>query len=105
METQGAHAQTLGVIKVGLLNGLRRGPGGEDKPIVLLGKGRLVGFAAPFGQPSMLSLVTITPTRVCEVDVQAIREIAMHHPPFQQALYKSITDFMGCMGDWSHLLR
>ncbi|MDO8887224.1 MAG: Crp/Fnr family transcriptional regulator [Hydrogenophaga sp.] len=105
LETQGAHAQTLGVIKVGLLNGLRRGPGGEDKPIVLLGKGRLVGFAAPFGQPSMLSLVTITPTRVCEVDVQAIREIAMHHPPFQQALYKTIADFLGCMGDWSHLLR
>lgn len=105
LETQGAQTQTLGVIKVGLLKGLRRGPGGVDKPIVLLGKGRLVGFTAPFGQPATLSLVTTTPTRMCEVDVQAVREIAMLHPPFQQAIYKTIAEFMGCMGDWSHLLR
>lgn len=105
LETQGARAQTLGVVKVGLLKGIRKGPGGLDKPIVLLGKGRLVGFTQPFGQASTLSLVTITPTRVCEVDVKAVREIAMLHPPFQQALYKSIAEFMGCMGDWSHLLR
>lgn len=105
LETQGARMQTMGVIKVGLLKGLRRGPGDMGKPIVLLGKGRLVGFSQPFGQSAILSLVTITPTRVCEVDVQAVRDIAMQHPPFQNAIYKTIGDFIGCMADWSHLLR
>jgi CRP-like cAMP-binding protein len=105
LETQGARSQTLGVVKVGLLKGLRRGPGELDKPIVLMGKGRLIGFTQPFGQPATLSLVTITPTRVCEVEIQAIGDIAMLHAPFQQALYKTIADFIGCIADWSNLLR
>lgn len=105
LENQGARSRTLGVVKVGLLKGLRRGPSGLDKPIVLMGKGRLIGFTQPFGQPATLSLVTITPTRVCEVDIQAIGDIAMLHAPFQQALYKTIADFIGCIADWSNLLR
>lgn len=105
LESQGDRTQKMGVVKVGLLKGMRRGPGEMDKPIVLLGKGRLVGFSQPFAQSAILSLVTITPTRVCEVDVQALRNIAMQHPPFQNAIYKTIGDFIGCMADWSHLLR
>lgn len=105
LETQGARTRTLGVIKVGLLKGLRRGPGELDKPIMLMGKGRLIGFTQPFGQSATLSLVTITPTRVCEVDIQTIRDLAMLHPPFLQALYKTIADFIGCIADWSNLLR
>lgn len=105
LEAQGARTQTLGVVKVGLLKGLRRGPGEVDKPIVLMGKGRLVGYSQPFGQSAILSLVAITPTRVCEVDVQVVRDVAMQHPLFQQAIYKTIGDFIGCVADWSHLLR
>lgn len=105
LEIQGGRTQKFGVVKVGLLKGLRRGRVGVEKPIVLLGKGRLVGFPQTFGQPATMSLVAITPTRVCEVDVEAVRGIAMLHPPFQQAIYKTISDFMGCMSDWAHLLR
>jgi CRP-like cAMP-binding protein len=105
VETQGVHGQTLGVVKVGLLKGLRRCPGDDGKTILLMGKGRLVGFTQPFGQSALLSLVTITPTRVCEVDVQAVRDIAMPSAPFQQAIYRTIADFLGCMADWSRLLR
>jgi len=105
LENQDARIQTLGVVKIGLLKGLRRGPGKVEKPIVLMGKGRLIGFTQPFEQPATMSLITITPTRVCEAEVQAIRDIAMHHAPFQQAIYKTIADFIGCIADWSHLLR
>lgn len=105
LEVQGARSEALGVVKVGLLKGLRKGSGGTAKPIVLLGKGRLVGFTQPFGQAATLSLVTITPTRVCEVDLHAVRDVAMQHPAFQHALYKTIAAFIGCMADWSHLLR
>lgn len=105
VETQGCHAQTFGVVKVGLLKGLRRSPGDDGKAIVLLGKGRPIGFTQPFGQSALLSLEAITPMRVCEIDVQTVRNIAMHQPLFQQAIYKTIADFLGCMADWSRLLR
>jgi len=105
VEGQGAHGQKLGVVKVGLLKGLRKRPGDDAKTIVLMGKGRLLGFTQPFGQAALLSLVAITPTRVCEVDVQAVRALATPYPLFQQALYKTIADFFGSMADWSRLLR
>ncbi len=105
VEAQGVHAQTVGVVKVGLLKGLRSRPGDDGKTILLMGKGRLVGFTQPFGQPAVLSLVTITPTRICEVDVQAVRDIAMPSAHFQQATYRTIAEFLACMADWSRLLR
>lgn len=105
VEIQGGHTHTLSAVKVGLLKGLRRCPEDEGKAIMLMGKGRLVGFTQPFGQSALLSLVAITPTRICEVNAQAVREIAMRYPPFQQALYENIADFLGCMADWSRLLR
>lgn len=105
VEVQGGHTHTLGVVKVGLLKGLRRRPGDEGKAIMLVGKGRLVGFTQPFGQSALLSLVAITPTRICEVNAQAVRELAMNYRPFQQAIYENVADFLGCMADWSRLLR
>jgi CRP/FNR family transcriptional regulator len=105
LETQGTRTQKFGVIKVGLVKVLRNGPDGVDKPIMLTGKGRLVGFTQPFGQAAAFSMVPITPTRVCEVDVQAVIDIAMRHPPFQYAIYSAVADFIGHVGDWSHLLR
>lgn len=104
-EIQGSHGQTLAVVKVGLLKGLRRRPGDNAKTILLIGKGRLVGFTQPFEQPALLSLAAITPTRVCEVDMQAVRDLLMPHAHFQQALYKAVSDFFGNMADWSRLLR
>ena len=105
LETQDARGQTLGVVKVGLVKGMRRGVADKDKTIILMGKGRLIGFSQPFGQSALLNLVTISPTRVCEVDMEAAREIAMPYPPFQEAILRTIHDFLGSMADWSQLLR
>lgn len=105
VEIQGTHGQRVGVVKLGLLKGLRKCPGGTDKSILLMGKGRLVGFTNPFGQSAVLSLVALTPVRVCEVNAHVVQAIAMQQPVFQQAIYRSIADFLDCMADWSRLLR
>jgi len=105
LEAEGSLGQTLGVIKVGLLRGVRGHPGEDGKSVLLMGKGRLVGFTLPFGQAALLSLVAITPTRVCEVDIRVVRDLAMPHEPFQQAIYRAIAGFVGTMADWSRLLR
>lgn len=105
LERQGTTAPTLAVVKVGILQGVRQGPGGERKPIFLMGKGRLVGFTQPFGQAALYDLEAVTSTRICEVDIEAVRTLALRHEPFQQGLYQHIADFLGAMADWSHLLR
>lgn len=105
VERQGTGGQTLSVVKVGVLKGVRHGPLGESKPIFLMGKGRLVGFTQPFGQPSLYDLQAVTKTRLCEVDVQVVRHLAMRHEPFQYGLYERISELLGAMADWSHLQR
>jgi CRP/FNR family transcriptional regulator len=106
VEAQGSDGHALSVVKVGLLKGIRTIPGGDDgKSIMLMGKGRLVGFTQPFGQSAMLSMVAITPTRLCQVNVQDVKDIAMPNASFQQAIYRTSAAFLSCMADWSRLLR
>lgn len=105
VELQGRQGSRLGVVKVGLLKGVRLGAGDDGKAIVLLGKGRLIGATNPFGQPAPLTLVAITPMRICEVDVQAVKDIAMPQPLFTQAIYRAIAAFLGSIADWSRVLR
>lgn len=105
VENQGCHGKTFGVVKVGLLKGVRKNPRDDGKTIALLGKGRLIGSTQPFSQSALLSLVAITPMRICEVDVRAVKDIAMQQPLFQQAIYRTIAAYIGSMADWSRLLR
>ena len=105
VERQGSCDQKVAVVKVGILKGIRHGPIGDKKPIFLIGKGRVVGFTQPFGQPSLYDLEVVTKTRLCEIDFQVVRHLAMHQEPFQLGLYERIAEFLGSMADWSHLLR
>lgn len=105
IEVQGLQRATVGVVKVGLVKCVRRSAGSDGHAIALLGKGRLIGFTQPFAQPALLSLGAITPMRLCEVDTQAIRSIAMQNPLFEQATYRTIAAFVGSVADWSGLMR
>ncbi len=105
VELQGRHGATFGVVKVGLLKGVRKSLDNDGKVIALLGKGRLIGFTQPFAHPALLSLSAMTPVRICEVDVQAVKHIAMDQPIFRLATYRTIAAFIGCVADWSALLR
>lgn len=105
VELQGCNGDAFGVVKVGLLKAVRHGAGSGDRAIALLGKGRLIGVTLPFAQSALLSLVAITPMRICEVDVQAVRRIALQQPLFQQAIYRTVAAFVGSVADWSRLVR
>lgn len=105
LEHQGRHGARLGVVKLGLLKAERKSLGHDGKVIALLGKGRLIGFTQPFAQPALLSLSAMTPVRICEVDLQAVKSMAMDQSIFRLATYRAIAAFIGCVADWSALLR
>lgn len=105
LECQGDHGQTVMVIKLGLVKGMRGSSGKDNKAIAILGKGRLLGFNNLFRQVSPLTLTAITPTRVCEVDVSAVYSLAMSHQAFRRDVYKAVGSYFDCVADWSRILR
>lgn len=105
LERQGHQGDTVMVVKVGLVKGMRGASANDAKAIAVLGKGRLLGFNNLFGNSSHLTMAAITPARACEVDVCAVRELAMPHQDFQQAVYRAVGSTFDCIADWSRILR
>ena len=105
LEREGEPSPVIGVVKVGLVKGSRTGPGTGAKAIVLLGRGRLIGFPGVFGHTSQLTQEAITPARVCELDTRQAIELAMPWAPFREALMATVARFVDCVADWSRILR
>lgn len=105
IEEQGLRSLSLKVIKLGLFKGLRRSAGGEKLPICLQGKGQVAGLNNLYRQPSALSLVAITPARVCEIPLRLIDEIAKVERDFRRCLFQAQARYVDNLADWSRVLR
>lgn len=105
VQRQGSVGSSVMVVKVGLFKGLRAAPGQEQKAIAILGKGRLLGFNNLYRQPAPLTLVAMTPARICEADVDAVHGLAMVHQQFRQRVYQAVGSYIDCVADWSRILR
>ncbi len=105
IEEQGTSSTRIGVVKVGLLKGLRSNERCAGKPVVLLGRGRVVGLSGVYRLPAQLSFVAAVPARVCEVDLTVFNEVALFHSTVQQSLLLQVCRRVGCISEWSRILR
>ncbi|HMN94119.1 MAG TPA: Crp/Fnr family transcriptional regulator [Hydrogenophaga sp.] len=105
LEVQGDFWNTLGVIKVGQVKGSRANALNKSKAVVFLGRGRPVGLGSAFGHRSQLTLVAITSVRVCCMDANLVRTLAMPDAEFRKALQDTAGSFVNCLTDWSRVLR
>jgi CRP/FNR family transcriptional regulator len=105
IEQQGTSPTKIGVVKVGLLKGLRSNGRCEGKPVVFLGRGRVVGLSGVYSLPSQLSFVAAVPARVCELDLTLFNEFALSHNTIHQSLLLHVGSRVGCISEWSRILR
>lgn len=105
IEEQGLRSLSLKVIKLGLFKGLRCSAGGERLPVCLQGKGHVAGLNNLYRQPAALTLVAITPARVCELPVRLVDEIATADRDFRRCLFQALARYVDNLADWSRVLR
>lgn len=105
IEEQDLRSLSLKVVKLGLFKGLRRSAGGEQLPVCLQGKGHVAGLNNLYRQPAALTLVAITPARVCEIPVRLVDEIAMSERDFRRSLFQALARYVDNLADWSRVLR
>jgi CRP-like cAMP-binding protein len=105
IEVQGARVTKIGVIKMGLIKGMRANRQNDNKAIVLLGRGRVIGLPGVFHMPSQLGFVAALPSRLCELDLTLLNELAAHHNTIQDSLFIHAGVRMDCIMEWSCTLR
>ncbi|WP_291145763.1 Crp/Fnr family transcriptional regulator [Hydrogenophaga sp.] len=105
IETQGARPDTVRIVKLGLFKGTRLTARGERRAVCLQGKGRIVGLSGLYRQPASLSVVAITPARVCEVPIDVIDDLGATDRNFRRCLYKALARYIDNLADWSRILR
>jgi CRP-like cAMP-binding protein len=105
LEVQGAQTDTVKIIKLGLFKGIRLTSRGDGQPVCLQGKGQLVGLSSLHRQPAPLSIVAITPARVCELPVELVADLGSSDRNFSRGLCLGITRFVNNLADWSRIPR
>lgn len=105
IDEQGLRSLNLKVIKLGLFKGLRRSAAGERQPVCLQGKGQVAGLNNLYRQPAPLSLVAITPARVCEIPVRLVDDLAMVDRDFRRCLFQALGRYVDNLADWSRVRR
>lgn len=105
IESQGAMADNISVIKVGMAVGSRHLGDTKKTPVCLLGPGRLLGFSALFGLHNALGTEATTPLRLCEIPISTLHQMGLIDHRFQQALYQAGGAYFENLADWAHVMR
>jgi len=105
LEVQGAQTDTLKIIKLGLVKGVRLTSRGIGQPVCLQGRGQVVGLSSLHRRPAPLSIIAITSARVCELPVEVAVALGRTESSFSRGLCDAITRFVDNLADWSRILR
>ena len=79
--------------------------GGTERPVVLSGRGAVIGLFRLFDKPLALGIVATVPTTLCEIPIAVIRQLPAWPGPLQtRAAELAFTHFQN-VARWSAALR
>lgn len=96
---------TVHVVKVGLVFGVRRGLDGEIRPVGLWGRGTTFGLSSYYGEPSQLSGIAATAGRSCSIDIAGLLEEVRRNPALGAGMQTTMARAFGNIAAWSEALR
>lgn len=102
---EGKIATRVRVVKVGSLFSYRRGVDGRQRPVGLVGRGGVFGLFGVFSQHSQVSAVAAGDGRVCEIPVEALRQLAARDADFADVLVARTAAESGMLAAWSAGMR
>jgi len=102
---EGEAAVFLRVVKMGTAFGYRRGVDGRSRPIGIVSRGGALGVFALFDMPGQATCVAITPVRVCEIPVAALRHAGACSPTQVAQVTRSVVETFAALSAWSEAMR
>ena len=105
LQAQGAGLEVLLAIKLGTVMLSRRGPDRVERPVALLGRGHLLDHGGLLNQPAASSAQALSPGRVCEIPVAALRGNGLTDGVLLSALLAGMAQTWARLADWGQVVR
>lgn len=105
LQEQGAGTEVLRAVKLGTVMLSRRGPDGVDRPVGLIGRGHLLDHGGLLEQTTVASAQALSPGRLCELPMAALRANSLADPVFLSAVHASMAHSWGRLADWGQVMR
>lgn len=102
---QGELSISLRIVKTGTLLVQRRSREGRQRVIALAGRGQTLGTFALLAQPNLLTCVSATAGRWCELDFATARGQGVLSSRFMSGLALAHMHEFGKLTDWAHVMR
>jgi len=106
LQRQGQEAGVLRVIKSGSVLMCREEPGGVSVPVAIAAPGQVTGASRLVGFPNPLTVIAMSDTRACELEVSSLERLGvMDDPEFRRPLGESVFRTLGVLADWARVTR
>jgi len=103
---EGRTSSHLRFIKLGTAIVHRRGLDGRSRPIGVMRRGCAIGLFGAVDRPNQITGVALTRVRVCELPVEALRELGHHgNLPLTQHLLNALVENFAALASWSEAMR
>ncbi len=98
---QGAHLDSLYVVKLGTLFVHRQDFGLAKRPIAVLPRGTILGASAYAGQVSQVSAEAASPVRVCSLPIRVVQDRALQSERLASSLTTLMTRSVSQLMQWT----
>ena len=105
LATEGEVATTVRVIRIGTAFNYRRGVDGRTRPIGIAVRGSALGLFGVFGQPTQVSAMAAADSRICEIPVRTLGELAARDEGLSRYLASTAVEACGKIAAWSEAMR
>jgi CRP/FNR family transcriptional regulator, cyclic AMP receptor protein len=102
---EGAVSEAVRTVKLGRVFSYRRGLDGRRRPVGMAGRAASFGLFGVFGQKTPVSIVAASTTRVCDIPVASLRDLAERSPILAHYLGLRAAEACSLMAAWSEAMR
>lgn len=102
---EGKVTRVVRILKLGMAFAYRRGLDGRSRPIGMLHRGNALGIFGMFDNPNQASGVALTTVLVCEVPIDALREMSASRTALLVHLVRALIGNFAAMAAWSEAMR
>lgn len=105
LQVEGEVSDHIAIVKLGTVEAIRQGVDGIERPVALFGRKQLIGAESLLGERNQLSGKAVSAGRLCVVGIADLYRLGVIDRVFMSCVYSRITNSIGLMADWAHVVR
>lgn len=105
LQTESLATGVVRTVKLGTVMLTRTGPDSGRHPVAMVGRGHLLGMCGLLDKPTQVGAEALSPGRMCEVPVAALRHTLLQDAALLDTLHHHMANAFARLADWSQVMR